>query len=136
MTTKNPKSISIYYDKYTYIIDINAIKQSSVLLHFDNKKDKPIIVKSGSNDAVIFVVKYLNYYANHTEIKPPDYPLADNTNLHELFEHEEHIFGNLLDIDTQLQSLQNILYVAEELDIDSLIKKISAILCFFMMKLT
>lgn len=135
MANKNQKSIPIHYDKYTYIIDINAVNQSSILKN-NEKIYNPITIKSGSNDAVIFVVKYLNYYAKHVEIKPPDYPLADNTNLHELFEHEEHIFGNLLDIDTQLHHLQDILTVAEELGVDSLIKKISAILCFFMMKLT
>jgi len=132
MVNKNPKSITINYDKYAYNIDIKAINQSSVLKSIDTS----ITIKSGSNDAVIFIVKYLNYYANHVEIRPPDYPLSDNTNLHELFEHEEHIFGNLLDIDTQLQTLRDILNVAEELDIDSLIKKLSAILCFFMMKTT
>jgi len=131
MTNTNTKSITINYDKYTYDIDIRAVYQSYVLKNIDS-----ITIKSGSNDAVIFVVKYLNYYANNVEVRPPDYPLADNTNLHELFEHEEHIFGNLLDIDTQLQTLCNILNVAEELNIDSLIKKISAILCFFMMKST
>jgi bifunctional N-acetylglucosamine-1-phosphate-uridyltransferase/glucosamine-1-phosphate-acetyltransferase GlmU-like protein len=130
MTSKKLKSIQIQYNKYTYDVDINAINQSSVLKNIN----KSITIKSGSNDAVIFVVKYLNYYANHVLIRPPDYPLAENTNLHELFEHEEHIFGNLLDIDTKLHLLRDILMVADELNIDSLIKKISAILCFFMMK--
>lgn len=133
MSDKIPKSLALSYGKYIYNIDINAITQSRVLLQ--HNKNKSIIVKSGSNDAVIFVVKYLNYYANHVEIKPPEYPLADNTNLHELFEGELHIFGILLDIDAKMQDLKNILNVAEELEIDSLIKKISAIICFFMMKL-
>lgn len=132
MTNKKLKSIQVNYDKYTYDVDINAINQSSIL----NNVKKDIIIKSGSNDAVIFVVKYLNYYANHVEVRPPDYPLPENTNLHELFEHEEHIFGDLLDIDTKLHLLRDILMVADELNIDSLIKKISAILCYFMMKST
>jgi hypothetical protein len=135
MANKIPKSISIYYENYTYTIDANACYQSSILRKNINI-DKPITITTGSNDAVIFVVKYLNYYANHMEVRPPDYPLADNTNLHELFEDEEHIFGNLLDIDTSLQSIKDILNVAEALNIDSLIKKLSAILCFFMIKST
>lgn len=130
----NTKFISINYDKYTYKIDINSVKQSNVLRQ--NKDYKPVTVKSGSNNAVIFVVKYLNYYSNHTEINPPEHPLSDNTNLHDLFEREAHIFGDLLDIDIQMQYLKDILSVAEELGVESLVQKISAILCFFMMKLS
>lgn len=95
-----------------------------------------ITVKSGTEDALIFVVKYINYYNDKDEVPPPEHPLLDNIELKDIFELESHIFGDLLEVPISEKNkmfIKELLQIAAELNIISLLKKLSAILAYNML---
>lgn len=92
---------------------------------------KNIIINSGTEDALVFIVKYLNYYETDEEIQPPEHPLMENIELKDMFELEEHIFQDLLDI-KHIVFLGQLIKIAEELDMPLLLKKLAAIIAYNM----
>lgn len=97
---------------------------------FDNIENPgKIIVKSGSEDAMIFVVDYLNIYDNRPMIAPPEYPLLD-MGINDIFEEEQHIFKDFFESPlppSKKVFLSNVLNISEELCVGTLVGKIAAI---------
>lgn len=125
----------------TYKVNINSIMYSTVLKNIviSNDCNNKHCVNFGSEEALIFIVKYLNYYDNDVEeISPPDYPLNDGMKLKDIFELEEHIFNDLIyEINTNEKKLflNHLIKIAEELKINNLIKKLAAILAYNMLNM-
>jgi hypothetical protein len=95
-----------------------------------------IVVESGTEDALVFVVKYINYYNTEDEIPPPEHPLLDNIELKDLFELEAHIFGDLLEVpitEKNKMFIKALMQIAIELNIKTLLKKLAAILAYNML---
>lgn len=120
-----------------YKISSKSVNKSNILndAFLDNSK---ICIKSGSEDALVFIIKYINYYETDDEIMPPDCPLAENLNLKDIFELEDHIFGDLLYlIDTKKKKMfiKDMAEISQELNLDNLLKKIAAILAYNMQNL-
>lgn len=120
-----------------YKVSIKALGKSTVLdLYYtecDNVNTKPHVVNYGTEDALIFVVKYLNYYNETEEILAPEQPLLDMT-IKDIFELEEHIFGSLLALDTDIKrtSVGSLLAVADGLHVTALTNKLAAIVAYNM----
>lgn len=133
----------------TYLMDVSALKKSSVLLKkYDSATSNTIYINKGDDDALIFIIKYLHTYKEIGEIAPLEHPLTEESSLTELFEFEEHIFGDLLSeiegdekhirndqIVEKGIRIKNIIEIAEELDIDTLLKKMYPIMCYHLQKL-
>lgn len=124
----------------TYLVNQKAINKSKSLKIFDDVNNCVFTVRSGNEDAMIFIVKYLNYYKDIEEIPAPEFPLPENISLLEIFEDESHIFDDLLifdktnpDCNKKQDFIQNLLQIAEELQIDILFDKLSAILCYYIL---
>lgn len=100
----------------------------------DSKIIPCFYVNSGDKESLMFVVKYLNTYANIDEIDPPEQPMVDNMDIMDIFESEVNIFGESLDISKVEESLPlitNVLKIAEELKLEKLYKKTNALLWFY-----
>ena len=126
----------------SYLVDVGCIKKSVVLFnHFNNAdqkiQSKPFVINNGDDNALIFIVKYLNFYKDIDEIPPPEHPLL-NIPLNELFDIEQHIFGDLLiisNIDKKINIIKNLVEISEELQLEILLDKLAAISCFYMQSL-
>lgn len=125
----------------SYIVDVKALDKSIILTNIYNnyKNDTNLTSKtyinSGDNESLVFVVKYLNFYKDKDEVPPPEHPIPDNMTLIDIFETEVHIFGDLLNlvlIDKNIPLLKNIINICEELQINVLLMKLSAIACYYM----
>lgn len=93
-----------------------------------------INVKSGNETALNFIVKYLKYYENSKEIPAPEHPLSTDLSLKDIFEYEENIFGELLNTDDKINKsifVKNLINQAEELQLEILHDKLSAIMWFY-----
>lgn len=101
-----------------------------VSLHITQKQ----IIQSGSVEALVFVIKYLNCYDTDDEISAPEYPLIENIELKDLFELEEHIFSDILHLDNKIL-MGDLLCIAQELQATILIQKLSAIIAYNMQML-
>lgn len=104
-----------------YKVNIYAEKKSNIL-----SKNKLNIIKSGDTSALIFVIKYLNFYESEVEMCAPEFPLIENIDLKDLFEQETFIFEELLISDNK-EMLYNVVKIADELNMEILLKKLAAI---------
>jgi hypothetical protein len=111
--------------KNFYKVGVNSANKTNLKLKETN------VIQSGSEEALIFIVKYLNCYENDNEISPPEQPLIENIELKDLFEFEEHIFENLMDF-AKIHLLSNIIKIAEELNMKMLLQKLAAIIAYNM----
>jgi len=126
----------------TYKVDSKSLRISGKLLYIynNNSSNVPlkVIVETGDDEALIFVVKYLNKYKDKDEIAAPEHPLLENVNLDELFEYENDTFGQFLQLDNiekNIIPIKNVIRIAEELQIKTLVDKLSAILCYYLQSL-
>lgn len=97
-----------------------------------NKFKEEAVLEVGSEDAMVFVVNYLNYYADIEEIPAPEHPLSDDIKI--LFDLEQHIFGSLLNKDNIVEKIafvNDIANIAEYLEMKILMKKCCAILAYY-----
>lgn len=137
-----------------YKLSIKAAEKSKIIksLILQNKKnidkkDDPksldfinIEVKEGTEESLLFVFKYLQFYENQIEITNPEHPLI-NTPLKELFEFEKVIFGNLLIVTSieetkeKIKYIKNLIDTAAYLGMEILLKKLSAIMAFYISKI-
>lgn len=116
------------------LVNESALKRSKYLEL--NKTQEKIIITKGNQDALIFIIKYLNFYSTIEEVPIYDHPLPENVALAELFELEQIIFGDLLNmtnLDQKIVFVKNLIDIAEELDLNVLFEKLSCILCYYMM---
>ena len=126
----------------TYKVDSKSLRISGKLLYIYNNNSSNIplkvVVETGDDEALIFVVKYLNKYKDKDEIAAPEHPLLENVNLDELFEYENDTFGQFLQLDNiekNITPIKNVIRIAEELQIKTLVDKLSAILCYYLQSL-
>ena len=123
--------------KSQYKVNSEAFKKLSKMVLNSSR----VNVKSGTEDALIFVIKYINTYSEKFEIPAPDFPLTEDSPLTEIFEYETHIFGDLLNISdkqnlqTKLNFITEIVNIAEELGLEILFNKVSAIVCVYIQEL-
>lgn len=126
-----------------YMVDKSAICKSKVLhtmytkICEENQHKFIHTINSGTEDALIFVVKYLNFYKDKSEIPSPEHPLPENISLIDLFEYEQNIFGDLLNdisdkLETNMSFVSELIKISHELQLDLLLNKLSAIMCFYM----
>ena len=135
-------------DNTEYTVDISALNKSKKLynvfnvLQNDEARNLGYIVCTGDNKALSFIVDYLNFYklentyeSSIDEIPPPEIPLPENTNLIDIFEFEI-VFDCLIKDDITFSEkkdfINNIINIAEELEMDILIDKLSAIVSYYM----
>jgi hypothetical protein len=105
-----------------------------------NNKIK-IKIESGDNKALIFVVKYINFYSQTIEIPSPEHPLMENVNIADIFELEINIFEEFIHItdpdvfDEKSKIINEIMDIAEELEMEILSDKMAAITSYYMINL-
>lgn len=112
-----------------YKVNNNAIKLSLMF-----NLNKTITLDNVSNDAVIFIVKYLNFYSVNEELPPPEHPLLDDISLIDIFELESHIFGDILfttNIKKNISFINDIVKIATILKMEFLSLKLAAIMCYY-----
>jgi hypothetical protein len=126
-----------------YKLNTAALSKSSTLMQIYNNmskfalEQKIIYITEGNESTLIFIVKYLNFYAEIIEIPAPDYPMLEDVKLKDLFDDIEHnIFDDLLQLDSQyeknLMFMKNLLKIAEALNMEILLKKITTIIAYYM----
>jgi hypothetical protein len=116
--------------KNSYKIKIEASKMSDLLNKLLIDKIYTYCVSSGTEDTLIFIIKYLNHYSTIDEVSPPEQPLIENMTLRELFELEEGIFDTLLNTIDNFQIISNLTKIAEELNMKILTSKLASIICY------
>jgi hypothetical protein len=131
-----------------YLLDKSALDKSIVLkdaydtLINESPDQIPLItVKCGNEDALIFIIKYLNTYKNEEEAPAPPSPLPDAMHLDDVFANERHIFEKLLiidsstDINKKIKEIAPMLAITTELKLDILHNKLAAIISKYMMSI-
>lgn len=108
-----------------YKVGVNAATKTNLKISEIN------VVQMGTVETLIFVTNYLNYYENNEEICAPEFPLIENIELKDLFELEQDIFEDLLNLDKK-EFLSHLLDVATELNMIILLKKVAAIIAYNM----
>jgi len=89
------------------------------------------IIQSGTSEALVFIIKYLNCYDTDDEISAPEYPLLENIELKDLFELEQHIFADTLHLQN-ITFVGDLLAIAQELQARVLVQKLAAITAYNM----
>ena len=126
-----------------------------IIYHINNKDNKykivdnPLIkvtdticIKDASEEALLFIIDYINYNKCNNELQAPECPLEE-IDLPSIFECERQIFGDILNIECpaydlrkKLLFIKDVLHISAILDIPILQKKINAILAYYMIHIT
>lgn len=136
----------IYINFYKYPEKITKlpieVKNISELIYGICENDKtiinnvtvPICVTSGTHEAYMFIIQYMDFYKNKSELEEPPQPL-EKSSLIEIFKEEKLIFGDLLEIKKftkkEYRELSDIIYMANYMSMKKLLYKICAILAYY-----
>jgi len=138
-------SVYIKNDKTTWKVSLESVKYSSLLKSATESTNSnygseanPIII-TASADVTQYVVSYINYYSDKTELPAPEAPLK-NIHISVTLDGEYHLFKDIyLDSDTALQKLMKINKFADAslyFGVKTLHDKLCAIMAFVLKDLT
>jgi hypothetical protein len=98
---------------------------------------KIIQVESGNPQSLIFIVNYMNFYSDKVD-EEFDHPIADAVSIKELFGEDIAIYTDLIPTDNEtknkdnIKHINNIVEIATELKLYTLLDKLAIILYFYM----